>query len=120
MDDIVAVAQTLLRRPDALILGVRKFGPDVPLRSRLGNTLTRHLLRLLVGQRLADTQTGPRGIPRHLIPQLMKLPSSGYEFELDMLLACKHRACPIVTQDIRTIYLEGLLSKIAELPPLAY
>lgn len=106
IDDILAVASTLLRHPDALILGVRQFDRTVPPRSRFGNTLTRHFLRFLVGQNLADTQTGLRGIPKHLIPQLLKLPSSGYEFELDMLIACKHRACPIVQQKIRTIYVD--------------
>jgi len=106
VDDIVAIAKTLLRNPDALILGVRQFDQAVPMRSRFGNTLTRHFLRFLVGQRLADTQTGLRGIPKQLIPQLLKLPSSGYEFELDMLIACKHRSCPIVQQKIRTIYID--------------
>jgi putative flippase GtrA len=33
------------------------------------------------------------------------VPSSGYEFELDMLLACKHQGFPVVQVPIRTIYL---------------
>ncbi|HEX3744042.1 MAG TPA: glycosyltransferase [Bryobacteraceae bacterium] len=104
-DDIVRVAEALPGNGDALILGVRSFSGTVPLRSRLGNNLTRGLMRVMVGQRLTDTQTGLRGIPVRLIPHLLHVPSSGYEFELDMLLACKHQNIPVVQIPIRTIYL---------------
>jgi putative flippase GtrA/SAM-dependent methyltransferase len=79
----------------------------MPWKSRVGNLVTRILLRLMVGQTLSDTQTGLRGIPAALIPHLLRTPSQGYEFELDMLIACKHRAYPILEEPIRTIYLDG-------------
>ena len=104
-DDIVQVADAIPADGNALILGVRSFGGRVPLRSRLGNNLTRGLMRVMVGQNLADTQTGLRGIPARLIPHLLHVPSSGYEFELDMLLACKHQGFPVIQIPIRTIYL---------------
>src|SRR5580704_2055883 len=104
-DDIVHVAQTLLADGNPLILGVRSFSGSVPLRSRLGNGITRGLMRALVGQKLADTQTGLRGIPVRLIPHLLRMQSAGYEFELDMLLACKHQGFPVIQIPIRTIYL---------------
>lgn len=103
-EDIIATCKTLSDRPDALILGVRQFDDSVPLRSRVGNVLTRNLLRILVGQNLTDTQTGLRGVPAHLIPSLLKLLSNGYEFELDMLMVCKHQSYAIVQQPIQTIY----------------
>ena len=106
-DDIVHVAETLRADSKALILGVRSFGEHVPLRSRLGNNLTRVLMRVLVGQQLADTQTGLRGIPARLIPHLLHVQSTGYEFELDMLLACKYQGCPVVQVPIRTIYMDN-------------
>jgi glycosyltransferase involved in cell wall biosynthesis len=106
-EDIVRVAARLAEHPDSLVMGVRSFGERVPLRSRLGNDVTRVLLRLVLGQNLADTQTGLRGIPASLIPHLLRLPSAGYEFELDMLIACKHQGCPVLQAPIRTIYLEG-------------
>jgi putative flippase GtrA len=105
--DIVKVARRLAHDPQALILGARQFGDSVPLRSKFGNLTTRALLRLLTGQRISDTQTGLRGIPRALLPHLLRIPASGYEFELDMLLACKHQACPILEEPIATIYLDG-------------
>lgn len=107
-DDILRVLQRLgTAKNGALVMGVRQFSDHVPLRSRIGNQITRFFLLWVVGQRLSDSQTGLRGIPRDLIPHLLRLPASGYDFELDMLLACKHQACPIEEEPIRTIYLDG-------------
>jgi glycosyltransferase involved in cell wall biosynthesis/SAM-dependent methyltransferase len=105
-DDIVHVAEALGADSSALILGVRSFGAQVPLRSRVGNNLTRVLMRVMVGQQLADTQTGLRGIPARLIPHLLRVQSTGYEFELDMLLACKYQGFPVAQLPIRTIYVD--------------
>jgi len=104
-DDIVRVAQALVDRPTALILGVRRFDGDVPLRSSVGNRVTRAVLRIVLGQRLSDTQTGLRAIPRGLAGELLKIGSTGYEFELDMLIAAKHHRIRVDEVPIRTIYL---------------
>jgi putative flippase GtrA len=104
--DILRVADALRANPSHLVLGVRQFEESVPWKSRLGNLLTRTLVQWILGQKLSDTQTGLRGIPAALIPHLLHLPSRGYEFELDMLIACKHEAYPILEEPIRTIYLD--------------
>lgn len=105
--DIIAVAQTACSNPGALVLGSRVFAKDVPLRSKLGNNATKIVLRIVAGQKLSDTQTGLRAIPAHLLPDLLKTPSQGYEFELDMLLLSRNRRLRIIEQPIRTIYLDG-------------
>ena len=105
-DDILRIAGLLSQHPERLILGVRQWKERVPWKSRVGNLVTRMLLRLMVGQTLSDTQTGLRGIPAALIPHLLRIPAQGYEFELDMLITCKHQAHPILEEPIRTIYLE--------------
>lgn len=106
-DDIQRVARRLCELPTTLVLGVRAFCGDVPLRSRVGNTVTRLVVRALVGAKLVDTQTGLRGIPRTLLPHLLKIPGSGYEFELDMLITARHQGVPMVQTSIRTIYEQG-------------
>jgi putative flippase GtrA len=105
--DTLRVGASLIARPDALILGVRQFDADVPFRSRLGNKVTIALARLLLGQRLSDTQSGLRGIPASLLPHLLRIPASGYEFELEMLIAAKHLSYPLHEERVRTIYLDG-------------
>jgi glycosyltransferase involved in cell wall biosynthesis len=106
-DDIVAVCERFAASPNSLVLGARGFAGDIPLRSRFGNGLTRRVMRLVLGQRLTDTQTGLRAIPRSLIVRLLKVPASGYDFELEMLIAAKHQAIAIVEEPIRTIYEPG-------------
>ena len=109
-EDVVAVAQALIQNPDCLVLGVRRFEGSAPFRSRFGNALTRRVLRRIVGQDLQDTQTGLRGIPLALLPELVQMPSRGYEFELDMLIAARHHRRQIREVPIRTIYREENLS----------
>jgi putative flippase GtrA len=106
-NDIVKVAHRLAESPGQLVLGTREFSSHVPWRSRFGNILTRRLVRVLVGHQLSDTQTGLRGIPMALLPHLVEIKSSGYEFELDMLIAAKHHGCPIVEETVGTIYEPG-------------
>ena len=105
--DIIKVAAELRQNPDALILGVRSFTQEVPLRSRFGNLLTRTLVTTVVGRKMSDTQTGLRGIPRSLACDLLRLSASGYEFELDMLVLGKHLSVPVKEVGISTVYLDG-------------
>lgn len=105
--DALMVADSLRQHPNSVVIGVRAFNKDVPLRSMFGNQLTKKLFRFLVGQHLTDTQSGLRGIPRGFIGKLLKIDSRGYEFELDMLLACKYSNTPIVEREITTVYLDG-------------
>jgi glycosyltransferase involved in cell wall biosynthesis len=105
--DVLAVAQALTAHPDSVVLGVRQFEGSVPFRSRLGNTLTQALVRLLVGLSVSDTQTGLRGIPGRVALRLLGVTASRYDFELDMLILCKHLKVPVLQVPIETIYLDG-------------
>lgn len=105
--DIVRVCRRFMESPGALVLGSRGFAGEIPLRSRFGNSLTRHVMRLVLGRKLTDTQTGLRAIPRAMLPRLMKVPATGYEFELEMLIDAKHQSVPMIEQPIRTIYEPG-------------
>ena len=104
--DVLRLTRTLSENPRTLVLGSRRFEGDVPLRSRIGNSATRHVLRLLTGCSLRDTQTGLRGVPREMMPRLLKLDSQGYEFELDMLILCRQGNCRIMEIDVSTVYFD--------------
>ena len=105
--DVTKVARILEYEPESLVLGVRSFGAKVPLRSRLGNVITRSLFYLLVGTQISDTQTGLRGIPRSFMPFLIDLEGEGYEFEMNMLIVSKIRSIPLVEEKICTVYIES-------------
>jgi len=106
-DDILHIAGTLLAHPDCLVVGSRGFDGAVPLRSRFGNTLTSMVVHALIGQKLTDTQTGLRGIPTSLLLRILRIESTGYEYELEMLIAAHHSSVPVIEEPIRTIYEDG-------------
>jgi glycosyltransferase involved in cell wall biosynthesis len=105
--DIRRVARRFAESPDALVLGARTFAGEVPLRSRFGNWITRKAMRLAVGHRLSDTQTGLRAVPRGLMERMLSVSASGYDFELEMLVAAKHLGVEVAEEPIQTIYASG-------------
>ena len=107
LEDALKVADVLKSHPENLVMGVRTFGKNVPLRSKIGNILTSFLFRLLIGQKLTDTQSGLRGLPRSFLPRLLKIGSNGFEFDLDTLVAWKTSGHKIIEQPIQTVYIKG-------------
>ena len=105
-DDIARVADALLAQPDVLILGARDK-KAMPLRSRLGNTLTCALFSLLTGLRLTDTQTGLRGLPASALESFCALEGDRYEYEINMLIKANEMKLPVREVTIRTIYLDN-------------
>lgn len=104
--DIFKICDALVANPSTLWIGSRAFDKDVPLRSQFGNTVTRYVFKLLVGQMVRDTQSGLRGIPKSFLPCLLKLRSTRYEFELDMLVEAAHQQLSIKECPIQTVYIE--------------
>lgn len=102
--DIVKVAKTLETERDALVLGARVFSGKVPLRSALGNKLTRKLFKLIFRLNISDTQTGLRGIPRDAIPMFLSISYNHYEYETEMLLVSSRNNIKIVEVPIETVY----------------
>ena len=103
-EDITNMSSGCKKHPHHLILGVRQFTGYVPLRSRLGNSLTRWLYNLLFKQHLSDTQTGLRCIPVNTLDALIALQGERYCYELEMLLRLTQLNVPIREIAISTVY----------------
>jgi dolichol-phosphate mannosyltransferase len=107
-DDMFAVLEALTTHREALILGARRFDlSNVPLKSRLGNTITRSITSYLIGQRITDTQTGLRAFHRQHFETLAKIDGDRYEYEMNVLLACGKLGIPLVEVPIETVYLDN-------------
>lgn len=106
VDDIVAVGLRLADGDDALVLGVRSFGPGVPRRSRFGNAVSSALFRIVAGIAVTDTQTGLRGYPADALPWLLTVPGDRFEFEQSVLLRSRGAGFAIVQVPIATVYLD--------------
>ena len=103
-DDVQRVAEISAQRRDALVLGSRALGEDIPVRSRFGNTVTRHVYSAATGVRIHDTQTGLRAFHRSLIPRLLKIEGDRYEYEINMLMQLAAEGVPIIEERIETVY----------------
>jgi len=103
-EDICRIKAAAGSHPDTLILGAREFNGHVPLRSRLGNSLTRLLYNVLFQQKLNDTQTGLRGIPVSTLDSLLRLTGARYSYELEMLIVLNQLQIPVMEVPITTVY----------------
>lgn len=101
--DIVRVAE-VLRQEGGLVLGCRHFVGEVPLRSRLGNGITRAVYAISSGVRVQDTQTGLRGMEMSMKDWLLSIEGDRYEYEMNMLLQAAKKKIPIHEVSIDTIY----------------
>lgn len=105
--DILAIALRAKSEGDKVIMGVRAFADDVPLRSRFGNLLTRRVMRLVSNVDLTDTQTGLRCLPLQFAKATLAIEANRYEFELECILLAKSKKVPILQHPIQTIYIEN-------------
>jgi dolichol-phosphate mannosyltransferase len=104
--DIIDIALQAKNDSAKVILGVRAFSNDVPLRSRFGNILTRKVMRLVSQVDLTDTQTGLRCLPLDFAIATLEIEANRYEFELECILLAKRKNFPILQHPIETIYID--------------
>lgn len=105
VEDIVKVAAAAADHPDSLVLGKRLLHKSSPIKSRIGNGITRVLYRLTTGRRIYETQTGLRAFSDRLLPRFLKLPGHRYEFEIDMILDAADT--DIIEVGIQTVYFDN-------------
>ena len=105
LEDVIAVKNELDAHPDALILGERSFEGNVPLRSRIGNLLTRNVFAIASGVKITDTQTGLRAFSCDKFARLLDIKGERYEYEMNMLLYIAREGTPIREVPIETIYI---------------
>ncbi|RGC69208.1 Undecaprenyl-phosphate 4-deoxy-4-formamido-L-arabinose transferase [Micromonospora sp. MW-13] len=101
--DVLRVAKRV-EEAGVMVLGVRRFDGEVPVRSRAGNDLTRLLFRVATGCPVRDTQTGLRAYPHGLLDWLLTVPGERYEYEMNVLLYAARAGRPIEQATIATTY----------------
>lgn len=104
--DIRKVLHALDSYGEKIILGSRKFVGKVPLRSKLGNSMTRSIFRFTSGIKLYDTQTGLRGFSASMLPWLCTVQGTRFEYEMNILLEAESAGYGFHEIDIDTVYLE--------------
>ena len=95
------------KNPNAIITGKRIRGKHTPIRSRLGNSITRILYHIATGINIYDTQTGLRAFNSDLIDTLLNISGDRYEYEMNVLLLLPSRDIKIVEVEVEVIYIDN-------------
>lgn len=103
-EDVGKVLKEARGRRNAMVLGVRLAGKNMPFKSRLGNGVTRLVFSLVSGVKVSDTQTGLRAFDAELMEELLGVKGERYEYETNVLLHLARKRIPIREVEIATIY----------------
>lgn len=107
VSDAVEMSE-LVEKLDKAVLGTRLFNTkDTPLRNKIGNRITSRVFKWLYKVYLKDTQTGLRAFPNRLIPLMIEIFGSRFEYEMNVLIELVKKNEEIYEHDINTIYLEN-------------
>ena len=101
MDRVMAAAE---EHPTGLTLGVREVNKKMPLRSRIGNALTRGIFHLLTASKVSDTQTGLRAFSVDLIHAMLQVEGDRYEYEMGVLAYVARNRLGFTEVPIATLY----------------
>ncbi len=89
---------------DELIIGSRKFDHDVPIRSKIGNSITRKVFSFVTKVKVYDTQSGLRSFSNELMSLMLSIEGNRFEYEINVLLECAKKKVKIHEIWIETIY----------------
>lgn len=103
IEDIERVAK-LTRKTDGIVLGMRDLSEKIPIKSRIGNDMSKIVYTIVTGVYLRDNQSGLRGFPTRLCMWLQDIPGNKYEYELNVLVTAHKEGLKVTGIDIKTIY----------------
>lgn len=103
-DDMEKLLLSAEEHKNALVLGVRTIGKEMPLKSRLGNQITRMIFWVISGADVSDTQTGLRAFSSELLDRMIATKGERYEYEMNVLMAAAKDGIPFKEVKIHTIY----------------
>ena len=107
VDDVIKIFDYLENNKDCFVLGKRSLDKKIPIRSKIGNSITRRVFYKKTHVKIYDTQTGLRGFSSKMIDKLLSITGSRYEYEMNVLLVLTSENVNIVEIPINTIYIDN-------------
>lgn len=105
--DALNLGNYALTHSDELIIGKRIRSKKTPLRSQMGNKITRFFYRFVTGIDIYDTQTGLRAFSNKLVDLMLEIKGDKFEYEMNVLLKCTTNKITITELEIETIYINN-------------
>ena len=106
VEDVIRVSQQL-QAGHKFVLTMRKLRKDIPLRSWVGNVMSRVVYALLTKRYLSDNQSGLRGFDCAYIDWLVQVEKDNYDYEMNVLYYAAKKAIPVSTILIDAIYINN-------------
>lgn len=105
--DAIKLFDCCANEPKTLFLGKRIRSKKTPIRSRIGNSITRFIYRLTTGLDVYDTQTGLRAFSDEIMSFMLDVDGDRYDYEMNVLLYCSKQKIKIKEIEIETIYIDN-------------
>lgn len=103
-DDIPVFIREIEKQPDTLLIGARDLTSDnMPGKNTFANRFSNFWFRLETGIALQDTQSGYRMYPLQKL-QNIRYFTTGYEFELEIMVRAAWRRVPVKNVAINVYY----------------
>lgn len=116
-EDIPRLAEAVVAGQVSFVIGERPARVKMPLRSRIGNTLTAAVMKLLYPAAPTDTQSGLRAFHHDFVREIVdRIQGGRYETELEILLLALKQGRRIGSVTIPTVYLDG--NRLSHFRPL--
>ncbi len=93
-----------------VVLGVRKFDERMPLFNRIANLCAKHLISLIYGINVNDSQSGFRAYSKKAVNEI-NIESSGYEFNSMVIGEIVNKKLKFAEIEIKTIYNQHSVTK---------
>ena len=107
IEDATKLLEYVKIHKNTLVTGMRKRDENVPLRSRVGNGITRFFYRKITHLDVYDTQTGLRAFSNKLMDFMINIYGDRFDYEMNVLLECAKEGVQIKELEIETIYIEN-------------
>lgn len=104
VEDVIRVRERLICG-DNFVLTVRNRKKGIPLRSKIGNDMSRVVYALLTNRYLSDNQSGLRGFSRAHIDWLIDVEKDNYDYEMNTLYYAAKKGVRVSTIPIEAIYI---------------
>lgn len=106
--DVQNIANIVKKSDVAMYLGSRDFNEEgVPFKSSFGNKTTSFIYKLMFYDKIGDTQTGLRAIPKAYLADFLDLPGERFEYEINMLINSSQTKKKIIEIPIETVYFDN-------------
>lgn len=105
--DAIKLCEYTLNNKNELVIGKRIRNEKTPIRSKIGNSITKIIYNITTGNNVYDTQTGLRCFTNNLIEFLLNVKGNRYEYEMNVLLYAPINNINIKEIQIETIYIDN-------------